>query len=58
VGKDKNYFWKIADTFRDPRVWTIQKGKWIKQNVDGSISEYGKVHLTNEQIDFFNKRKN
>jgi N-acetyl sugar amidotransferase len=57
VGKDKNYFWKIADTFRDSRVWTIQKGNWIKQNLDGSISEYGKVHLTNEEIDFFNKKK-
>jgi N-acetyl sugar amidotransferase len=56
IGRDENYFWRIADKFRDPKVWTIKEGNWIKQNVDGSISSYGKVHLTSEEINLFNKK--
>lgn len=38
-------FWKIADSFRDPRVWWIEDGEWWKDNVWGEPSSYGKVHL-------------
>lgn len=38
-------FWKIADTFRDPRVWWIENGGWWKNNIWGEASEYGRVHL-------------
>ena len=39
----------IADTFRDPRVWTIKNNKWYKSNLDGSIKEFGKVSLPIEK---------
>jgi N-acetyl sugar amidotransferase len=57
IGRDENYFWRTADKFRDPRVWTIKDGNWIKENVDGSISSYGKVYLTSDDINLFNKKK-
>ena len=43
-------FWQIADTFRDPRVWWVQKGKWHKFNLWGGYSAYGDVHLTSDQL--------
>ena len=55
ITKDK--FWKIADTFRDPRVWWIHKGKWYKNNLWGNSSSYGKVNLTKKQINLFNNRQ-
>ena len=57
IDRDENYFWSVADKFRDPRVWSIKDRNWIKKNVDGSISSYGKVYLTLEEIVLFNKRK-
>ena len=30
-------FWKIADTFRDHRVWWIENNSWHKQDIDGKI---------------------
>ena len=41
-------FWKTADTFRDPGVWWIEKGKWFKNNIWGTPSSYGKVYLSKE----------
>jgi N-acetyl sugar amidotransferase len=38
-------FWKIADKFRDPRVWWIDEGLWWKDNIWGKPSSYGKVYL-------------
>lgn len=35
----------ICDTFRDPRVWWIEDGKWWKDNIWGTPSAYGEVHL-------------
>jgi N-acetyl sugar amidotransferase len=58
VGKDKNYFWNLADKFRDPRVWTIKDGKWFKYNLDNSFTSYGEVYLKTEDINLFNKKKN
>ena len=45
VGMAKDEFWKIADSFRDPRVWWIEGGQWWKDNVWGEPSAYGPVHL-------------
>ncbi len=57
INEKEDYFWKIADTFRDPRVWTIKKNKWWKENIWGGTSSYGKVFLNDKQIENFNKRK-
>ena len=52
-------FWKIADTFRDPRVWRIKSNKWFKDNIWGEESSYGDVHLDAKQVEEFkNKQKN
>jgi hypothetical protein len=43
-------FDRVADNFRDPRVWWIKNGEWWKDNVWGKQSSYGKVNLPlNEQ---------
>jgi hypothetical protein len=39
-------FDKVADKFRDPRVWWVEDGQWWKYNVWGGKSPYGKVHLS------------
>ncbi len=49
VGMTEEEFDRIADTFRDPSVWWIQDGEWLKDNIWGVSSSYGKVHLTEEQ---------
>jgi len=33
VDMSEEEFWKIADSFRDPRVWRQENGKWIKDNI-------------------------
>ncbi len=33
VGMTEAEFWKIADGFRDPRVWRKENGKWVKDNI-------------------------
>jgi imidazoleglycerol phosphate synthase cyclase subunit len=33
VGMEEDAFDRIADTFRDPRVWAFQDGEWIKANL-------------------------
>ena len=45
VGWIEKKFDQVSDTFRDPRVWWIKNGKWIKNNVWGGSSSYGKVVL-------------
>ena len=50
VGMEEEEFWKIADTFRDLRVWWIQDGKWFKHNISGGYTAYGDVHLSNDQM--------
>jgi N-acetyl sugar amidotransferase len=57
VGKDEDYFWQIADTFRDPRVWRIEKNNWVKDNIWGEPSSYGKVRLSSTKIENFNLKK-
>jgi N-acetyl sugar amidotransferase len=38
-------FWKTADRFRDKRVWRIEDGQWVKENIWGGASAYGPVRL-------------
>jgi len=38
----------IADKFRDPRVWRIENGEWVKDNIWGEPSSYGEVNLSKE----------
>ena len=57
VGMEEEEFWKIADTFRDPRVWRIADGQWVKDNLWGGSSAYGKVSLGKEQIKEFQERR-
>lgn len=45
VGMSEDEFWATADTFRDPRVWWIENGEWWKDNIWGTPSSYGPVHL-------------
>ena len=33
TGMSEDEFDRIADTFRDPRVWRIEDGEWVKPNV-------------------------
>ena len=45
VDMSEEEFDRIADTFRDPRVWWIENGKWMKHNIWGEPSSYGTVKL-------------
>ena len=45
VGMSEEEFDVICDTFRDPRVWRIENGQWVKDNIWGEPSAYGPVHL-------------
>lgn len=50
VGWTEKEFDRVADTFRNPRVWWIENGQWWKDNVWSKPSSYGPVHLSlNEQ---------
>lgn len=49
VGWTEEEFDRVADTFRDPRVWWIQDGEWWKENIWGKACAYGNVHLPFEQ---------
>lgn len=33
VGMTEEEFWRVADTFRDPRVWRKERGEWVKENI-------------------------
>jgi N-acetyl sugar amidotransferase len=45
VDMSEDEFDRIADTFRDPRVWWIENGMWMKHNIWGEPSSYGTVNL-------------
>jgi len=57
VGMSEQEFWQTADTFRDPHVWRIEDGQWVKDNIWGGSSSYGPVHLNEEQIKNFQVRR-
>ncbi|MDX2212944.1 MAG: N-acetyl sugar amidotransferase [Oculatellaceae cyanobacterium bins.114] len=44
VGMAEEEFDTICDTFRDSRVWRIEDGQWVKDNIWGEPSGYGVVH--------------
>jgi N-acetyl sugar amidotransferase len=46
VGMTEAEFDAISDTFRDPRVWWIENGKWWKDTLWGEPTAYGPVHLS------------
>lgn len=45
VGWTEEEFDRVADGFRDRRVWRVRDGQWYKDNVWGGESAYGPVHL-------------
>lgn len=44
VNMTEEEFDYVCDTFRDRRVWSIEKGQWVKDNIWGERSAYGPVH--------------
>lgn len=44
VGMSEEEFDRTCDTFRDKRVWRIEKGLWVKDNIWGEPSAFGPVH--------------
>ncbi len=57
VDMKEDEFWRIADKFRDPRVWHIKNKQWYKFDITGEFSPYGDVYLSQTEIDSFNDRK-
>ena len=45
VGMAEEEFDYVCDSFRDRRVWRIENGQWVKDNIWGEPSSYGPVHL-------------
>ena len=45
VNMTEDEFWATADTFRDPRVWRVEGGQWVKDDIWGGSSAYGPVRL-------------
>ena len=43
VGISEDEFWRVADGFRDKRVWRMENGQWVKDNIWGEPSAYGFV---------------
>jgi N-acetyl sugar amidotransferase len=43
VGIDEEEFWTTADRFRDKRVWRVENGQWVKDNIWGGSSAYGRA---------------
>jgi N-acetyl sugar amidotransferase len=46
VDMTEDEFDYICDKFRDSRVWRIEDGQWVKNNIWGEPSAYGAVHLS------------
>jgi N-acetyl sugar amidotransferase len=51
VGMSEAEFDETADSFRNPRVWQIEEGSWVKDNIWGEPSSYGPVHLRGEALE-------
>jgi len=43
VDMTEDEFDYICDSFRDPRVWRIENGQWVKDNIWGGSSAYGPI---------------
>lgn len=44
VGMSEEEFDYTADGFRDPRVWRVENGQWVKDTLWGTPETYGPVH--------------
>lgn len=44
VNMSEDQFDAVCDSFRNRRVWSIENGEWVKDNVWGGRSSYGPVH--------------
>lgn len=49
TGMDRDEFFRVADRFRDPRVWRIENGQWVKDCVWGRPEAFGAVQLPKEE---------
>jgi hypothetical protein len=49
VNMTEEEFDHIADGFRDPRVWRVENGQWVKDDIWGGSSAYGPVHQNNTE---------
>lgn len=45
VDMTEEEFWTTADRFRDARVWRMEGGAWVKDNIWGGSSAYGNARL-------------
>lgn len=43
VDMTEEEFDTICDTFRDPRVWRVENGQWVKDNIWAEPSAYGAI---------------
>jgi len=50
VDMTEEEFDTVCDTFRDPRVWWTENGQWYKDNLWGTPSAYGTVHLKEREL--------
>lgn len=50
VGMTEEEFDHICDSFRDPRVWRVENGQWVKDNLWGEPSAYGEVKYKKPEI--------
>ncbi|MFH1843934.1 MAG: N-acetyl sugar amidotransferase [bacterium] len=57
VGMSEAEFDHTCDTFRDPRVWRIEGGEWVKRCVWGGEEVFGPVHLAGPEIQSFKTRR-
>jgi len=45
VGMEEEEFDRIADTFRDPRVWRQEGSEWVKDDIGGGEKTFGSVKV-------------
>jgi hypothetical protein len=55
VDMSESEFSKVADHFRNPRVWSIKDGEWWKDNICGKPSSYGKAHIPLEREEIYTR---
>jgi N-acetyl sugar amidotransferase len=44
VNMTEEEFDRVCDSFRDPRVWRVENGQWVKDDLWGGAGAYGPVH--------------
>ena len=49
VNISEEEFDKVADSFRDPRVWWIENNMWWKNTLWGEPTSYGEVYLSKDK---------